>query len=177
MARIKWIDRKFDFNFPTELYPELIERLRGTPARIEGRIKNLPSVIVVRQDGSSWSIQENIGHLLDLEEFFAWRLDDYDAGLQALRAADMTNRKTHEALHNRRPIENILKEFRSARAANVRRIEEYDFSYFSRSAMHPRLNKSMRVADMIYFQAEHDDFHLARISELIRRFNSVSIFD
>ena len=172
MARIKWIDRKFDFAFPAELYPELTERFRGTPARIEERITNLPSAIVARQDGGSWSIQENVGHLLDLEELFAWRLDDYDANLRSLRPADMTNRKTHEALYNKRPIENIVKEFRSARAGNVQRLREYDSSYFSRSAMHPRLNKPMRVVDMIYFQAEHDDFHLARISELIRQFSS-----
>ena len=29
MARIKWIERSFSFNFPVELYPEIIERLRG----------------------------------------------------------------------------------------------------------------------------------------------------
>jgi hypothetical protein len=27
----KWARRKFDFNFPLELYPEILERLRGTP--------------------------------------------------------------------------------------------------------------------------------------------------
>ncbi len=31
----KWFDRKFEFNFPVELYPSLIMRLRGTPARLE----------------------------------------------------------------------------------------------------------------------------------------------
>lgn len=171
MARIQWIDRKFDFSFPAELYPELTERFRGTPARIEDRVKGLYSVIVTRQNGGSWSIQENIGHLLDLEELFAWRLDDYDRNLQVLRAADMTNRKTHEALHNKRPVENILSEFRKARETNIVRLEACDPSYFSRTSLHPRLNKPMRVVDMIYFQAEHDDFHLARISELIRQFS------
>lgn len=172
MARIKWVDRTFDFNFPAELYPELIERFRGTPARIEDRIKGLSYAVVTRQDGGSWSIQENIGHLLDLEELFAWRLDDFDSELQALSAADMTNRKTHQASHNKQPLENILRDFRKARAANVHRLEACDSSYFSRTAIHPRLNKSMRVTDMIYFQAEHDDFHLARISELIRQFEA-----
>jgi hypothetical protein len=56
---------------------------------------------VVRRDGGSWSIQENVGHLLDLEELFAWRLDDYDANLPSLRPADMTKRKTHEGLYNK----------------------------------------------------------------------------
>jgi hypothetical protein len=28
----------------------------------------------------------------------------------------------------------------------------------------------MRLVDMVFFQAEHDDYHLARISELMRLF-------
>jgi len=41
---------------------------------------------------------------------------------------------------------------------------------FARVAIHPRLNIPMRLVDMLYFQAEHDDYHLARISELVRLF-------
>jgi uncharacterized damage-inducible protein DinB len=170
MARIQWTDRKFDFNFPAELYPELIERLRGTPARVEDRIRGLPSAALMQRDGDRWSIQENIGHLLDLEELFTGRLDDFDRGLPALRAADMTNRKTHEASHNERNIDDLLKAFRSTRAKMIDRLERSDSAYFSRTALHPRLNKPMRVTDMLYFQAEHDDFHLARITELLRQF-------
>ena len=35
--------------------------------------------------------------------------------------------------------------------------------------MHPRLERPMRLIDMMFFHAEHDDYHLARISELRRR--------
>jgi hypothetical protein len=38
--------------------------------------------------------------------------------------------------------------------------------------LHPRLNQPMRVVDLLFFVAEHDDYHLARISELIREFRS-----
>ncbi len=30
-----WFERKFEFSFPVELYPDLCMRLRGTPARLE----------------------------------------------------------------------------------------------------------------------------------------------
>jgi hypothetical protein len=33
-------------------------------------------------------------------------------------------------------------------------------------ALHPRLNVRIRVLDLAFFIAEHDDHHLARISEL-----------
>jgi hypothetical protein len=30
-----WMERKFAFDFPVELYPNILIRLRGTPARLE----------------------------------------------------------------------------------------------------------------------------------------------
>jgi uncharacterized damage-inducible protein DinB len=168
MARTLWFERKFDFSFPVELYPEIIERLRGTPARIEERVRDVSPALLTRRDGDKWSIQENIGHLLDLDELFAGRFEDYERGLERLRAADLTNQKTHQAQHNSRTVEEILREFRRGRLALVARLESQPPEYFRRTALHPRLNTPMRVTDLLYFVAEHDDHHLARISELLR---------
>jgi hypothetical protein len=41
---------------------------------------------------------------------------------------------------------------------------------FARTAYHPRLDQPVRLVDMLFFQAEHDDHHLARISDLERLF-------
>jgi hypothetical protein len=49
-------------------------------------------------------------------------------------------------------------------------LDDLPLETFASVAHHPRLNVPMRLVDMIFFQAEHDDFHLARISELIRLF-------
>jgi hypothetical protein len=38
---------------------------------------------------------------------------------------------------------------------------------FNRSLLHPRLKQPMRLVDHLYFVAEHDDHHLARIWEMI----------
>jgi uncharacterized damage-inducible protein DinB len=168
MARPLWFERKFDFSFPVELYPEIIERLRGTPARIEERVRDVPSALLTRRDGDKWSILENIGHLLDLDELFAGRFEDYERGLEKLRAADLLNQKTHQAQHNSRPGAEILREFRQGRFVLVARLELQPPEYFHRTALHPRLNTPMRVTDLLYFVAEHDDHHLARISELLR---------
>jgi uncharacterized damage-inducible protein DinB len=168
MARTLWFERKFDFSFPVELYPEIIERLRGTPARIEERVRDVSPALLTRRDGDKWSIQENIGHLLDLDELFAGRFEDYERGLERLRAADLTNQKTHQAQHNSRTAEEILREFRRGRLALVARLESQPPEYFRRTALHPRLNTPMRVTDLLYFVAEHDDHHLARISDLLR---------
>jgi DinB family protein len=167
---LKWTDRKFEFNFPVEVYPEMIERLRGTPARLEDRVNSIGSEILTRRDGERWSIQENAGHLLDLESLVSQRLDEYLAGANALHAADMSNRKTYEADHNQVSIERILTDFRRQRTQLVNRLDGLKPEIFASVAHHPRLNVPMRLVDMIFFQAEHDDYHLARISELIRLF-------
>ncbi len=168
--RVPWTQRRFDFDFPADLFPELLERLRGTPARVEEIAQALPPNVLRRRDGETWSIQENIGHLADLESLFSGRLDDFEAGATTLRAADMSNQKTHEAAHNARPIKEILNEFRTLREQLVARLEALSPADFSRTARHPRLQQPMRIVDMLLFHAEHDDYHLARVRELVRLF-------
>src|ERR1044072_9440721 len=89
-ARIKWTDRTFDFNFPTGLYPEMIERLRGAPARLEEHCRDVPEGMLTLQQDGRWSMQENAGHLLDLESLVQQRIGEYMSGAEALHAADMS---------------------------------------------------------------------------------------
>jgi hypothetical protein len=42
-----------------------------------------------------------------------------------------------------------------------------DPALFAHTMLHPRLKQPMRLVDHLYFAAEHDDHHLARIWELI----------
>ncbi len=168
MSKLRWVERKFNFDFPLGLYPDIIERVRGTPARIEDRVRDVPASILTRRRENTWSIQENIGHLLDLEELHLGRLDDYAAGARTLRAADMTNRATHEAGHNERALADLVGAFRRERGRFVERVEQLGETELARTAIHPRLGVSMRQIDCVYFCACHDDYHLARISELLR---------
>jgi len=165
---LRWTDRHFTFNLPEALFPVVVERLRGTPARIEDKVRSLPASLLTRRQGEAWSIQEHIGHLLDLDELHAGRLEDFLAGAPVLRAADMTNRKTHEACHNGRPLAGLLDDFRRERERFVARLDAWDPALVSLTALHPRLQQPMRVIDMAFFTAEHDDHHLARMTELAR---------
>ncbi|MBZ5667556.1 MAG: hypothetical protein LAO30_23535 [Acidobacteriia bacterium] len=115
MSRIpNWFERKFDFSFPVELYPNLCVRLGGTPARLEEIVRSCPHEFLVRRAQEKWSAQEHAGHLLDLEPLWTVRLDDYLARVVELKPADLTNRQTQEANHNARSIEELLGEFRTA---------------------------------------------------------------
>jgi uncharacterized damage-inducible protein DinB len=162
-----WFERKFEFSFPVELFPNLCARLRGAPPRLEEALRGRPHQALIRKPQEKWSAQEHAGHLLDLESLWLARVEDYVAGAGQLTVADLRNRKTGEANHNGRPLEQILAEFRAARASLLNRVDGSDPSLFSRSIPHPRLKIPMRLVDHLYFVAEHDDHHLALIWELL----------
>ena len=163
-----WFERKFEFNFPVELYPNLCARLRGTPPRLEEIVRGADRSSLVRKPGEKWSVQEHAGHLLDLESLWLARVEDFAAGGLELTAADLTNRQTHVADHNARPVEEILGEFRVARGRLAARVEALDASLLGRTMLHPRLKQPMRLVDHLFFAAEHDDHHLAWIWELLQ---------
>ena len=162
-----WFERKFEFSFPVELLPNLCARLRGTPARLEETLHERSHEILIAKPQEKWSAQEHAGHLLDLEPLWLVRVEDYAAARDQLTAADLKNRKTHEANHNGRALGSILAEFRGARDSLLKRVDELDRSSFAQAIPHPRLKTPMRLVDHLYFVAEHDDHHLARIWELV----------
>src|ERR1700694_3308918 len=164
-----WFERKFDFTFPVEQHPNLCVRLRGTPARLEEIIRGADHGALLWKPGEKWSAQEHAGHLPDLEPLWMARVADYIMEASQLTVTDLSNRKTSEAQHNQRPIEEILAEFRSARSRLVSRVEKIDPAIFARASLHPRLKTPMRLVDHLYFVAEHDDHHLAHLWELIKK--------
>jgi uncharacterized damage-inducible protein DinB len=164
-----WFDRKFVFDLPIWMAPNILERLRGTPARLEELIRGLPPNTLTARHDDAWSIQENVGHLGDLEALWLARVEDFLAGRSDLTAADLQNRKTHDADHNRASIAALLSVFRVQRGRFVHRLEGMSEGDWGRTALHPRLRTPMRLLDSAFFVAEHDDHHLATIRALMRR--------
>lgn len=168
MKEANWFEKTFTLDLPVEVFPAIVERVRGTPARLEEIVNSYPSEILTMKPDGAWSIQEHVGHLLDLEELHEGRLDDYAAHLEVLRAADLSNKKTEEARHNEGSIESLLAAFRATRKRFVDRLESLDDQSASASAQHPRLQKQMSVVGLAHFVAEHDDHHLAAITRVSR---------
>jgi uncharacterized damage-inducible protein DinB len=164
---MKWFERTFAFDLPAERLPGVLQRLRAMPARLEAAVSGLgPGLLTARPADGSWSIQENAGHLLDLEALWLGRVEDFATGRPALRAADLTNRRTHEAAHHARTMAAIVSEFRAARTALLTAVAALDESAAAATSKHPRLEQPMRLIDHLYFVAEHDDHHLMRIGDL-----------
>ena len=166
MKSTRWFDRKFDFDYQQNIFPSIIERLRGTPARLEEKCRAIPADILQIKPNNTWSIKENIGHLTDLEPLWQGRLQDFINSEKELRPTDLANKKTDEANHNAKSLEQLLSDFRKIRMQTVAMIEKLDEEIIFRTALHPRLKKPMRTMDSFLFVAEHDDHHLARITEI-----------
>ena len=166
-----WIERKFEFNFPVGLFPVFVERLRGSIYRIEKILMNLPDEKLSMKINNKWSLKEQLGHLYDLEELWYGRIEDFLAGAKTLRAADMTNAKTHSANHNSKPFGELFLQFINARMKLIERVENFDESAILLTALHPRLQIPMRLIDSVFFIAEHDDHHITKMHSLISNFN------
>ena len=165
-----WFERKFDFSFPPEKYPDILERLRGTPLRLQERVRDLSPDVCVRRDGDTWSIQENVGHIADVEPLWLGRIDDMLSGADVMREADLTNAKTFAANHHERPFADVLASVHTVRRGLIDKIDSLSAKQWAMTSLHPRTKIQMRIVDLCVFTAEHDDYHLARITELKRMF-------
>ena len=161
-----WTSRRFDHVLEVNLFPAVLERFRSTPGRVEEAFSALPDSLRTARRNAAWSIQEHLGHLLDLEELGERRLLDYQAHAPVLVAADMSNRKTQEADHNAASWSELLDRFRAARARIVQQLEALPPESVAHVAQHPRLQRPMNVVEWVYFMCEHDDHHLAKMREL-----------
>jgi uncharacterized damage-inducible protein DinB len=168
IPRKPWFERRFTFDLPISAAPGIIERLRGTPVRLEHRLRGLTTAQLTTRHGGHWSIQENAGHLGDLEALWMSRAEDLALGRATLHPADLENRQTHDANHNQADLTALLSRFRDARVDLVHQLESADEADWERSAIHPRLQTPMRLLDLGFFVAEHDDHHLATITALLR---------
>lgn len=168
MKQERWFDRHFNFEDTQNIFPSILERLSGSPVRLEEKVKNLSEDLLIVSVGKKWTIKENIGHLIDLEPLWQGRLDDIVNSKIELRSADLQNTKTDLANHNSKNIDELLTEFRKIRQRTINELESIEEEIIFKSACHPRLKIPMRTMDLFLFVAEHDDHHLAKINEILK---------
>src|SRR6476659_177304 len=107
MKQVKWFERNFNFDTEQNIFPSIIERLAGTAARLDEKLKIIPINLLTKKINDTWSIKENIGHLTDLEPLWQGRLQDIVSGKDELRSTDLQNTRTFEANHNSKSIEEL----------------------------------------------------------------------
>ncbi len=172
MNRKEWFKRKFNQTLDPETLPNILERLSGTPARIEEKIRSIDATYYDLKLDDQWSIKENTGHLSDLEPLWMARIEDLVDKREILTEADLSNQKTHQANHNQRSIKELLDEFRGLRGQHMAKLTALNSPDLEKFSLHPRLNTPMRIIDLAFFVAEHDDHHLAQISFIAKQHSS-----
>jgi uncharacterized damage-inducible protein DinB len=166
---LPWLDYRWALDFPVAMFAAVCARLRGTPARLEESLHGAePALLTCRSEGK-WSAQGHAGHLVKVEALWQKRLAEYRRGAAVLTAADMSNRATEEADSDALPLDDVLGAFRAVRSATMERLDALSLDDAARVAHHPRLDRPMRLIDLCFFAAEHDDHHLAAIHSLFDR--------
>jgi uncharacterized damage-inducible protein DinB len=165
MKKTPWFERKFPAIEDNGLLPTILERLDGTAARLTDKMKRINSHLTHSKEGE-WSIKKEIGHLIDLEPLWLERAQQILKGEGKLLVADLTNQKTHDANHDNFSVVALIKKFKSERQKLVQILQNITENDLGKAAIHPRLGTPMRMIDLAFFVAEHDDHHLAQITHL-----------
>jgi N-acetylglutamate synthase-like GNAT family acetyltransferase/uncharacterized damage-inducible protein DinB len=162
----KWFERQFGFDFGMEMFPELLERLESNIIKIREAIQDTAEVLLNYKPAGKWSIKEHIGHLWILEPLWLKRFEEIKSKTIEMSPADLNNTATDIALFNQCNIEKILSDFQQERALTIQQLKQYKGEDFKQSLHHPRLNQPMRIIDLMYFVAEHDEHHLNHIFKI-----------
>lgn len=162
MEKLQWMERKFTFGFPSGMLPFYIERLEGTAVRIEKKIKDIPDEILSLRLDDKWSVKENIGHLAEVDEVALKRIDEMVNGVSTLSPAVFEPKA-----YFKWAINDVMQYFEETRQLNISRYKALQQNDLKKSSMHPRLKLAMTPVDLAWFDAEHDDHHLVRISEIL----------
>jgi uncharacterized damage-inducible protein DinB len=163
MDNAKWFERKFDFDSGTDNSAAVYNRLQQAPETVKNTVLSLPEDVLVFKPDGKWSIKEHTGHLSMLEPIWRIRFQDIRAGNAVLTPADLENRATTEAGFNKHTISSLVERFIYERGLTLALLNSFDTLEDGRTSMHPRLQQAMRVIDLAYFVAEHDDHHLYQL--------------
>jgi hypothetical protein len=163
MKKTEWFERNFTFGLPGGMLPFYLERLQGTIARIENRVAGVSESVLSNKLDGKWSVKQNIGHLAEVDDIGAKRIDELRQGISPLSPAVFEPRQDY----NNMPVQDIIAYFRANRLRNVRKYKTLVDEDLQKRSLHPRLNLQMSVVDLAWFEAEHDDHHLVRINEIL----------
>ena len=165
MGNKKWFEREFDLSFGPERYAVVYDQLKGAPGRLQAAVAGLPEEVLVAKPSGKWSIKEQAGHLSVMEPLWRVRFLDIRERRPVLTVADLNNMATTDAGFNAFSMEELLQRFVMEREKTMGLLDQIDALDLERTSLHPRLKQPMRVIDLAYFVAEHDEHHILIIKE------------
>ena len=169
MKILPWFKRDLSFGRPIEMLPFYLERLEGTMIRIQSKVDGIPDEILSFKPDNKWSVKEHIGHLAEVDEIATKRIDEMMAGVEVMSPAVFEPQN-----YNPWSIDSVVELFWKRRKSNLEKYSRLSPSSLSKSSLHPRLKLKMTPVDLAWFDAEHDDHHLVKMTEIIRTLNQKS---
>jgi hypothetical protein len=163
MNNLPWFERNLKFGYPKELLPYFLERLEGSIVRIQAKVKGIDDQVLSTKLYDKWSVKQNIGHLAEVDEIANKRIDEMVSGISPMSPAVFEPQD-----YNPWPIEKVIDLFKTNRLKNLKKYQSLADSDLLKSSLHPRLKVHMTPVDLAWFDAEHDDHHLVKISEIIK---------
>ncbi|HZY78510.1 MAG TPA: DinB family protein [Cyclobacteriaceae bacterium] len=160
--RLDWFERNLVFGHRAEMLPFFLERLEGTICRIESKVKGVSDKVLSEKYNGKWSVKQNIGHLLEVDEVSVKRINEMLNGVDVLSPAVFEPKD-----YNPFPIETLTSMFKKQRQTNLLLYRCLNESDLLKSSTHPRLKTKMTPVDLAWFDAEHDDHHLLKITDII----------
>jgi hypothetical protein len=162
MKTLNWFDRTFTFGLPATMLPFYLERLEGSIYRIEAKVKGVSDNVLSEKYNGKWSIKQNIGHLAEVDLVTNKRIDEMRSDVETLSPAVFEPKD-----YNPWPIGKVVAFFREARQSNLDKYKNIPESDLLKGSIHPRLKVKMTPIDLAFFDAEHDDHHILKISDII----------
>jgi len=166
MKQDKWFDREFDLNFGAERYAAIYQQLAGAPQRLQQAVAGMREDVLENKPEGKWSIKEQVAHLFVMEPIWRVRFQDIVDQKPTLTVADLNNTATTEGGFNSVVIAELLARFAAERQETIRLLDRIDALDLRKTSLHPRLKQPMRVIDLAYFVAEHDEHHISMIKGL-----------
>jgi hypothetical protein len=168
VKKVDWLNRQFVSGLPVGMLPFYLERLSGTLVRLEKKVTGLSEYLLSHKLDGKWSVKQNIGHLAEIDEVANKRIEEMMKGVSPMSPAIFEPRHDYNAM----PVQQVLTLFNEHRAKNLERYNTLSGDDLAKSSLHPRLKIIMTPVDLAFFDAEHDDHHLVRISEIIQTLNT-----
>ncbi|MDR2269406.1 MAG: DinB family protein [Sphingobacterium sp.] len=164
---VRWFDRQFDSNTGSEYFDEFLKLLEDFPAVLNRVLKRCPVEVSTRKMGDKWSVNENIGHLILLEDLWRIRFRDIKEGKPDMSTADLSNTETDQSSFNKMVVEELINDLVSEREKTIVMLQKLSEEDLLKTSMHPRLQQPMNIIDLMHFVAEHDLHHLDTIKSII----------
>jgi uncharacterized damage-inducible protein DinB len=167
MSLSKWFERTFDLSFDVEQYSIIYQRLQQAPGMLNTILQNIPEPKLTYQHDGKWSVKEHLGHLALLEPLWRTRIHDILEKKPELTPTDLDNKKTSEAGFNFYTLADLLQNVADERKETLSLLDSIHVKDQHGTSLHPRMQQPMRIIDIMYFTAEHDDHHIGVIQQML----------